>query len=65
VTTRQAIASALYDLMGFLTGRKEVLVVGASEDCVPAISALREWAKLRGLNIEDEGIDPRAWEQVE
>ena len=49
--TECAVVDALFDFMGWLTTRDEVLEVGASKLTPPAVEALEEYANMRGLNL--------------
>jgi hypothetical protein len=64
MTNDQLIASALYDFIGYLTGGKGTIEVGASSDVVPLIDRLKAWARERDLNIESKGIDVHLWESA-
>lgn len=50
------IAGALFDFAGFLTTRKESMSVGASEMASPMAEAIKEFAKLRELPIDDAAV---------
>lgn len=45
------VTGVLFDFIGFLTSRKERIVLSSSDDAVPAVEALR--AFLYEKNIED------------
>ena len=51
------IAGALYDLMGHLTSRKEVLTLGSTEWATPAVDALVAFAEKRGLSLNNPAIE--------
>jgi hypothetical protein len=53
------IAGALFDFMGYLTSRKERIVLSASDDAAPAADAIRDFAKKRGLSLDDAQV--REW----
>jgi hypothetical protein len=53
IHNRRMVSGALYDFVAYLTSLKEPIVLGSSEDCIPAIDKLVEWAQLRGLDIDD------------
>ena len=55
------IAGALFDFLGWATTRPAVLRLGASECPQPAVEALKEWAKTRGLSLKD--ADVMEWNQ--
>lgn len=50
------IAGALFDFLGFLTTRDVPTTFGASHDATPAIELLAEWAKTRGLSLDDADV---------
>ena len=52
----EIVAGALFDFIGFLTTRSEVIKLGASELAPPALEALEEWAKSRGLNLDPAAV---------
>lgn len=58
--TKEVVAGALYDFMGYLTTRKEQLKLSAVDDSAPAAEITAKFLKLR--NIE-ETITPdiRGW----
>lgn len=47
------IAGALFDFMGWLTSRKERLVLSSADEASPAVDAIRDFAKMRGLSLDD------------
>ena len=53
------IAGALFDFMGYLTSRKERIVLSAADDAAPAVDAIRDFAKMRGLSLDDAQV--RDW----
>ena len=50
------ISGALFDLMGYLTTREEVLVLSAHHEASPAVSAITAFAKNRKLDTESADI---------
>lgn len=50
------IAGALFDFMGWLTSRKERLLLSSSDDASPAVVVITEFAKMRGLSLEDAKV---------
>lgn len=50
------IAGALFDFMGWLTTRGERLVLSASDEAGPAVDAIRDFAKMRGLSLDDAKV---------
>ena len=53
------IAGALFDFIGYLTSRKERVVLSASDDAAPAVDAIRDFAAKRGLSLDDAQV--REW----
>jgi len=50
------VAGAIFDLMGMLTTRQEPLTLSLVHHSSPAVDAIREFAKLRGLNLDSPDI---------
>ena len=50
------IAGALFDFMGWLTSRKERIVLSSADDASPAVEAITEFAKMRGLSLDDAKV---------
>jgi len=50
------IAGALFDFMGWLTCRKERLVLSSVDEAGPAVDAIRDFAKMRGLSLDDAKV---------
>jgi hypothetical protein len=54
---RRDIAGALFDFAAWLSTRPKVFTIGASEPCAGELAdLLAEWAKLRGLSIENARV---------
>jgi hypothetical protein len=53
------ISGALFDFMGWLTSRKERIVLSAADDAAPAADAIRDFATKRGLSLDDAQV--REW----
>ena len=51
----KVIGGALFDFMGWLTTRENELILSAHNNSSPAVDAIREFAKLRGIDIN---VDP-------
>ena len=51
------IAGALFDFMGWLTSRKERIVLSSSDNASPAVEAITEFAKMRGLSLADARVN--------
>jgi hypothetical protein len=45
--------------MGYLTSRRERIVLSASDDAAPAVDAIRDFATKRGLSLDDAQV--REW----
>ena len=58
----QIIAGALFDFMGWLTSRKERLVLSSTDDASPAVEAITGFAKMRGLSLDDARV--QAWQDT-
>jgi hypothetical protein len=56
------IAGALFDFMGYLTSRKERIVLSSADDAAPAVDVIRDFAKLRGLSLDDAQV--RTWREA-
>ena len=50
------IAGALFDFMGWLTSRKERIVLSSADEASPAVDAIRDFAKMRGLSLDDAKV---------
>ena len=50
------IAGALFDFMGWLTSRKERLVLSSADEASPAVDAIRDFAKMRGLSLDEANV---------
>tara|TARA_R110000822_G_scaffold23420_3_gene72472 strand:- start:109 stop:717 length:609 start_codon:yes stop_codon:yes gene_type:complete len=50
------IVGALFDFMGWLTSRKERLVLSIVDDASPAADAIKVFAKMRGLSLDDARV---------
>ena len=51
------IAGVLFDFMGWLTSRKDRLVLSASDEASPAVNAIQEFANMRGLSLDDAKVE--------
>ena len=47
----------LFDFMGWLTSRKERLVLSSADEAASAVDAIKDFAKMRGLSL-DESCTP-------
>jgi hypothetical protein len=50
------IAGALFDFMGWLTTRKERLALSRADNASPAADAIKDFAKMRGLSLDDARV---------
>jgi len=50
------IVGALFDFMGWLTSRKERLALSSVDDASPAVDAITDFAKMRGLSLDDARV---------
>lgn len=50
------IAGAMFDFMGWLTSRKERIVLSSVDDAAPAVEAITTFAKMRGLSLDDAKV---------
>ena len=55
------VAGALFDFMGWLTSRNERLVLSSTENAAPAADAIKDFAHMRNLNIDDAKV--RDWQE--
>ena len=54
--SQAVIAGALFDFMGWLTTRKESLVLSSTDNASPAVESITEFAKMRGLSLDDAKV---------
>ncbi len=54
--SHSVIAGALFDFMGWLTSRKERLVLSSADEASPAVDAIKDFAKMRGLSLDDARV---------
>ena len=50
------VAGALFDFMGWLTSRDKRLTLSSTDDASPAVEAITEFAKMRGLSLDDARV---------
>ena len=50
------IAGAIFDFMGWLTSRKERIVLSSADNASPAVEAITEFAKMRNLSLDDAKV---------
>ena len=51
------IAGALYDFMGWLTSRKERIVLSSADNASPAADAIKDFAKMRDLSLDNAQVE--------
>lgn len=54
------VAGALYDFMGWLTSRRTQLVLSDRDPAGPAVDAIVDFSKMRGLHLDD--ADVKDWQ---
>ena len=54
--SHSVIAGALFDFMGWLTSRPERLALSRVDDASPAVDAITDFAKMRGLSLDDARV---------
>ena len=54
--SQAVIAGALFDFMGWLTTRKERLVLSSTDNASPAADAIKDFAEMRGLLLDDAKV---------
>ena len=50
------IAGALFDFMGWLTSRKERIVLSSADNASPAVEAITEFARMRNLSLDNAKV---------
>jgi hypothetical protein len=56
------VAGALFDFMGWLTSRDTRLTLSSTDEASPAVEAITEFAKMRGLLLEDAQVEQ--WQAI-
>jgi len=56
------IVGALFDFMAWLTTRDSVLCLGSHESCGPAVDVLKDFCKMRNINIDNTDVQ-RDWKK--
>jgi hypothetical protein len=54
--THGVIAGALFDFMGYLTSRPKRIMLSSADEASPAVDAIKEFAKMRGLSLDDARV---------
>ena len=52
----RVVAGVLFDFMGWLTSRRERLVLSSTDDAAPAADAIKDFAEMRGLSLNDAKV---------
>ena len=55
------VAGALFDFMGWLTSRRERLVLSSTDNAAPVADAIKDFAKMRSLSISDAQV--QKWQE--
>jgi hypothetical protein len=50
------IAGALFDFVGWLTSRKERIVLSSTDDASLAVDAIKQFAEMRGLSLDNANV---------
>jgi len=56
------IAGALFDFMGWLTSRPKRIILSSVDDASPAVDAIKDFAKMRGLSLDDAKVQD--WQDI-
>ena len=56
------IAGALFDFMGWLTTRPKRIMLSSVDDASPAADAIKDFAKMRGLSLDDAQV--QNWQEA-
>ena len=56
------IAGALFDFMGWLTSRPKRIMLSSVDDASPAVDAIKDFAKMRGLSLDDAQVE--TWQEA-
>ena len=56
LVAHSVIAGVLFDFMGWLTSRKERIVLSSVDEASPAVEAITEFAKMRNLSLDDAKV---------
>ena len=54
--SQAVIVGALFDFMGWLTTRKDQLVLSSVDNASPAADAIKVFAEMRGLSLDDARV---------
>ena len=50
------VAGALFDFMGWLTSRKERLILSSVDEASPAVEVIKQFAVMRDLSLDDAKV---------
>jgi hypothetical protein len=56
------IAGALFDFMGWLTSRPKRIMLSSADEASPAVDAIKDFAKMRGLSLDDAQV--QTWQEA-
>lgn len=56
------IAGALFDFMAWLTSRPKRIMLSSADDASPAVDAIKDFAKMRGLSLDDAQV--QTWQEA-
>ena len=56
------VAGVLFDFMGWLTSRKERLVLSSADEASPAVEVITQFAAMRDLSLDDAKV--LEWQQA-
>ena len=62
MTKDEVIAGALFDFMGWLTSRKKRIVLSSVDEASPAVDAIKDFAKMRGLSLDNAQV--QTWQEA-
>ena len=60
--THDVIAGALFDFMAWLTSRPKRIMLSSVDEASPAVDAIRDFAKMRGLSLNDAQV--QTWQDI-
>ena len=56
------IAGALFDFMAWLTSRPKRIMLSSVDDASPAVDAIKDFAKMRGLSLDNAQV--QTWQEA-
>ena len=60
--SQAVIAGALFDFMAWLTSRPKRIMFSSVDDASPAVDAIRDFAKMRGLSLDEAQV--QTWQEI-